>query len=93
MIAATAPRSLARPRARNVATRTALQWIRSVAPASRPKDIDPGSMVGTSTITPAVAAASVARAFQLARSSTTVAQLRPLAPQIPEPGNVAAPVR
>ena len=33
------------------------------------------------------------RCVSSARSSTTVAQLRPLAPQIPEPGNVAAPVR
>src|SRR4029079_10309030 len=36
---------LARPNERNAATATALQWIRSEAPASRPRGIDPESIV------------------------------------------------
>ena len=77
--------------ARITATRIALQWILSVAPASRPREIDPGSIVAHQAT--GAARGGEGAACHAVRPRTTVAQLRPLAPQMPAPGNVAAPVR
>ena len=82
-----------------IAISPALQCALTEIPANRPKGIEPlmvcPSVKGVGefdrTTVPPFAAFHLCQGFNT--SSTTPAQLRPLAPHTPAPGKVAAPVR